>query len=243
MKKNAMCDFHSHVLPGVDDGSRSVDESLKMLEMLKDQGVSVVVATPHFDADRISIEHFLKRRRRAYDRVMEAAPDDIPQIRLGAEVLYYPGISRLEGLGDLCIEGTRLLLLEMPLSKWDKYAKDELINMAALCGVVPVVAHVERCLPFQDRNFFDEFRTADVLFQVNASFLINRSTRMRALRLLKKGLIQFIGSDCHGAVSRPPELGEAYRIVAKKLGEDFLLGLFNFEDLDIKQSEMRFSEK
>ena len=222
MSTYALCDFHSHVLPCIDDGSRSVDESLRMLEMLKEQGVSLVAATPHFDADKISVEAFIGRRERSYADLIGAAPADIPQIRLGAEVSYYPGISRLEGLSDLCIEGTRFLLIEMPMGKWDRYVKDELINMSAVCGVVPVVAHVERCLPSQERKFFEAFRSSDVLFQVNSSFIITRSTRRRAIGLLKKGLIQFIGSDCHGIDSRPPEIGEAYRIITGKLGDAFL---------------------
>lgn len=231
MSKHVMYDFHSHVLPCMDDGSRSVDESLRMLEMLKHQRISVVMATPHFDADKISVASFLKYRRKSYDDLIEVAPLDAPQIRLGAEVAYYPGISRLDCLGDLCIEGTRLLLLEMPMGKWDKYVKDELISMSALCGIIPVVAHIERCLPFQEKKFFDAFRSSDVLFQINSSFIINRSTRRRAIGLVKKGLVQFIGSDCHGAVSRRPEIGEAYSIIAGRLGEDFIKGLLEFKDL------------
>ena len=126
------------------------------------------------------------------------------------------------------------MLIEMPMSKWDKHVKDELVNMSAVCGVVPVVAHVERCLPFQDRNFLKEFISSDVLFQMNSSFIVNRSTRRRAIGLLKKGLIQFVGSDCHDTVVRPPEIGEAYRIITGRLGEGFLHSLFDFEDLNIK---------
>lgn len=234
MKGYMTCDFHSHVLPCVDDGSRSVDESLQMLEMLKEQGISAVAATPHFDADNLSVDAFLARRQSSYDELMRVAPADLPCIKLGAEVSYYPGISRLDGLSNLCIEGTRLLLIEMPLGKWDRYVKDELVNMSAICGVLPVVAHVERCLPFQDRNFFETFRSCDVLFQANSSFVINRSTRRRALKFIKNGLIQFIGSDCHDAISRPPEIGEAYRIIADRLGEGFVRELLCFKDFDTK---------
>lgn len=64
-----MIDFHSHILPGIDDGSASVEESLKLLEMLAEQGVKTVVATPHFYPDRTSVSDFLRRRDAAYQRL------------------------------------------------------------------------------------------------------------------------------------------------------------------------------
>ena len=233
MDKRAMLDFHSHILPGIDDGSRSVKESLKMLEMLKDQGISTVMATPHFNADRVDVDVFLARRQKSLDALMTAAFPDMPQIRLGAEVSYYPGISRLERICDLCIDGTKLLLLEMPMGKWEKHVIEELINLSELCGIIPVVAHVERCLPYQERRFLERFGTGDVLFQINASFIISRSTRRRAIGLFKKRLVHFIGSDCHDAQSRPPEIGDAYKIISDRLGDGFLGELLDYESMII----------
>ena len=233
MDERAMRDFHSHILPGIDDGSRSVEESLKMLEMLKCQGVSAVMATPHFNADRVDVDIFLARRQKSLDALMAVASPDMPQIRLGAEVSYYPGISRHERIGNLCIDGTKLLLLEMPMGKWEKHVIEELINLPALCGIIPVVAHIERCLPYQERRFLERFGASDVLFQVNASFIINRSTRRRAIGLFKKRLVHFIGSDCHDAVSRPPEIGNAYKIISDRLGDGFLGELLDYESMII----------
>lgn len=228
MKDCLLLDFHSHVLPGIDDGSHSVEESLRMLEMLKSQGISTVVATPHFDADTTSLDGFLSHRERAFRELSGSVAEDMPTIKIGAEVLYYPGISRLERLGDLCIEETRLLLLEMPMGKWDKYVVDELVSLSSSRRIIPVVAHVERCLPYQERRFLEEMSSSDVLFQINASFVINISTRRKALRLLKNGLVQLLGSDCHGAETRPPEIGEAYRIIADKLGENFVTDMLEY---------------
>lgn len=228
MKDRLLPDFHSHVLPGIDDGSRSTEESLRMLEMLKFQGISTVVATPHFDADEISLDDFLARRERAFRELSGSVAEDMPRIKTGAEVSYYPGISRLERLSNLCIEETRLLLLEMPMGKWDKYVVDELVNLSSSRRIIPIVAHVERCLPYQERRFLERIGSSDVLFQINASFVINISTRRKALRLLKNGLVQLLGSDCHGAETRPPEIGEAYRIIADKLGEKFVTNMLEY---------------
>ena len=116
-----MIDWHTHILPGVDDGSRDVEESIKMLSELKAQGIEYVVATPHFIANAESVDEFLKRRDEAYASLTAVAGEDLPKILCGAEVKYYPGIARMEGLEKLTVGDTRILLLEMPMAKWTKY--------------------------------------------------------------------------------------------------------------------------
>ena len=111
-----MIDVHCHVLPGIDDGSRSVEMSIDMLHEMKKQGIDKVIATPHFYPMSNSPERFLTNRQRAYEQLMEAVDEDCPVIVLGAEVMYFEGISRFDGLRDFRAEGTEILLLEMPLS-------------------------------------------------------------------------------------------------------------------------------
>ena len=73
MEQNqSLIDFHSHILPGIDDGSRSTAQSLDMMKLELDQGIGRIVATPHFYADRISVDKFLSRRQQAYEKVMAA---------------------------------------------------------------------------------------------------------------------------------------------------------------------------
>ncbi len=96
-----MIDFHTHILPALDDGSRDVTESVAMMSMLAEQGIQTVVATPHFYANEHSVEHFLERRTAAYERLSAALPEGGPRLLCGAEVCYYPGISRLDGLQRL----------------------------------------------------------------------------------------------------------------------------------------------
>ena len=116
-----MIDWHSHILPGVDDGSRDPDESLELLKMLKAQEIGTVIATPHIHANIESPDQFCERRKAAYEELSGAIPEGMPKIRLGAEVRYYPGIEKMSDLKKLRIEGTKLLLLEMPMSKWTEY--------------------------------------------------------------------------------------------------------------------------
>ena len=91
----ACADFHSHILPCVDDGSHSVEESLQMLRMEAEQGVTHVVLTPHFYAKHDSPERFLQRRAAAWETLQAAmaGEEGLPQITLCAEVYYFPGIS------------------------------------------------------------------------------------------------------------------------------------------------------
>ena len=107
-----MTDFHSHILPAMDDGSRSVDESAEMLNELSGQGISRVIATPHFYANDESVFDFLGRRREAFDKLSTVLTPDMPQVLLGAEVRYYDGISHLADMKSLCVQGTDLFLLE-----------------------------------------------------------------------------------------------------------------------------------
>ncbi len=213
-----MIDFHSHILPHMDDGARNTVESHALLQKLCEQGVRTVLATPHFDASSTSPDRFLEKR--AASRAMITA--NAPEVRLGAEVAFYSGISRMQELDRLCIEGTGLLLLEMPFAKWSEYTVRELIELTLMGGPRILLAHFERYLGFQSAKVWDQLKEHDILFQSNASFFIDRKTRKKALRFLEEGYIDALGSDCHNMTSRPPRLDEAYEVIEKKLGPSFL---------------------
>ncbi len=214
-------DWHSHILPQIDDGSRNLDESIKLLEMLAGQGVERVIATPHFIADKESVPNFVKRRNLAFEKLNQVVGDGMPEVYLGAEVEYYSGISRLADLKSLCIENTNLLLLEMPISPWRETTVNELVNMATTKNVKLILAHIERMLKFQSSDTIEELVQSGILMQVNASFFTELRTRRKALSLLKRGDIQLIGSDCHNLSSRAPKMDKALDIIKKSLGEEF----------------------
>lgn len=217
-----MIDFHSHILPGMDDGSKSAEESHEMILHLKSQGIKRIVATPHFCANDETVENFIKRRKEAYSKIAPFLKKDYPQIVLGAEVRYYEGISKLSNLEDLCAEGTDLLLLEMPSGRWTEYVLNELNSIALQGKVTLVLAHIERYMKNQSFTVFDNLLRNDVLMQVNASFLTEFFTKRKAINLFKQEKIHFIGSDCHNMTSRPPEILKAYNAIENKLGKEFL---------------------
>ena len=217
-----MIDFHSHILPGIDDGSRNLEESLALLRQIREQGITTVVATPHFYADEQSIDSFLQRRMDAFNRLMAQCTDTVPRILLGAEVLYYNGISRLEGLDKLCIDGTRILLLELPFTRWSSTVLREVLEIANNMNLTVVLAHIERYMRYQRRGVFDELYRNGVIMQVNAPYFADRSGRRAALRQLGVGQIHLLGTDCHGVDNRPPRMAEAMDVIRKKYGEGLI---------------------
>lgn len=221
-----MLDFHAHLLPGVDDGSKNVDESRQMLERMHAQGIKQVVATPHFYANDESLDSFLTRRAAAYGAIEHLT--ERPQILLGAEVRYYEGISRMPDLKKLCVQDSRLMLLEMPFRLWSEYAVKEVVDIACQGRIIPVIAHVERYLFVQKKGVAERLLQSGALFQVNSDFLTEWKRRRKALRMLKRGEIHFIGSDCHNLTDRAPKAGEGYALIEKKLGRGFTEAFVDF---------------
>ena len=217
-----MIDWHSHVLPALDDGSRSVDESLALLKMLSEQGVDTVIATPHFYADRESLSSFLERREGSYKILRDALAEGMPRILLGAEVSYYSGISRLEGLSRLCIEGTDILLLEMPFLKWTESIVREVELMLTSTSYTVVLAHIERYFDMRNGEAIERLLSRGAVMQSNAGFFCRRGSRRLALKLLRSGTVSLIGSDTHSVEQRPPRIDEACEIIKKKLGNEYI---------------------
>ncbi len=220
-----MIDFHSHILPCIDDGSQSIEESIEMLQMLKAQGCDTVALTSHFLAGDESPQKFLSKRAIAYDKLVneiEKSDKDLPKLLKGSEVYYYSGITKLDTLSELTLEGTNLLLLEMPMTRWGEFTIRELLEHANCASTQIVIAHIERYISMQKKDIIDRLLDAGILFQVNASFFISRKTRRKALKMLKNGQIHFIGTDCHNLKYRPPRLSEAIDIITDKLGKSFV---------------------
>ena len=220
-----LTDFHSHILPGVDDGSKSVEQSLEMLRMEAAQGIRRVIATPHFYPRHDSPERFLRRRAEALNRLQEAMEieEGLPQIELAAEIYFFSGISDSEVLSQLTIGQKRCILLEMPHSPWTDSMYRELEGICVKQGLTPVIAHVDRYIrPFKSYGIPERLKELPVLVQANAEFFLSGSTRRMALRMLKKGLLHVLGSDCHNLKDRKPNLGDAVRLIQERLGPEHL---------------------
>jgi len=209
-----MTDIHCHVLPQMDDGSRSPGESLAMLQTMALQGVDCVAATPHFYADENSLEEFLDRRAASVEKLSGMYWPGLPALKLGAEVYYFEGISRCEGLDALKIEDTGLLLLEMPFCRWSRRVLQEVRELQTSRPTV-LLAHIERYLSWQDPETWNVLADWGVLNQCNASFFLRWQTRRRAIRMLREGKIHLLGSDSHNMDTRPPQLKAALAVLGR----------------------------
>ncbi len=218
-----MIDFHSHILPGIDDGSKSVEESCQMLRVSFLQGVSQIVATPHFYAEDNSPKRFLERRRRSFEKLEPHLDSDMPEIFLGAEVKYFEGISRAEDVGLLKIEDTPLILIEMPFMTWNQRMVSEVVELSSARRTKVIIAHVERYFRFGAEKFLPEFYKNGILIQANAeSFVGGYFATRKVMNMLKDGRIDILGSDCHNMTSRPPLMGDARKEISKRIGDNML---------------------
>ena len=226
-------DFHSHILPGIDDGSASLEESVSMLQQEAKQGIRCVVATPHFYAQHDMLEHFLMRRREASEKLLQSMEEhpELPSIVLGAEVYFFPGMSNCEELSELTIGNTGYMLLEMPPAPWTTKMYGELEEIRAKRDIIPIIAHVDRYLGLINTfGIPKQLEKMPVLVQANASFFLQKNTQARAIRMLEKDQIQLLGSDCHNMKNRPPKLGEAVQVISRNASASAIRRVWHYQE-------------
>lgn len=225
-----MTDAHTHILPCMDDGSKSVSMSAEMLWLLKRQGADMVFATPHFYSDQDSPNDFLSRREKSVEKLSDLISGGfMPKIRLGAEVRWYSGMSRTSEIEELLIEGTRLLMVEMPFTDWKSYMIQELRELQSR-GINPVLAHVDRYPCFRRKHMLTELNEYGLYLQVNASATENLFASMKVKWMMKNRLFQFLGTDCHNMDDRSPNLESAVNKLRRECDEQIWEDFVNLND-------------
>lgn len=231
-----MYDLHTHILPGIDDGAKSLEEALKMTEELAYQGIKAAVCTPHFNARKIPLCEFLRKRNHALSLMKDSKISLISgsEVELNDYLFHYPDLS------PLCIEDTKYILIEPPFtSKWDKSIYDMLEKLVRYYSLYPIIAHVERYPAISSMNKMKKLIDLGCYLQVNSSSILTMKSWHRIARYIKHGYIDVISSDCHNLDNRPPILSAAYEKIEKELGEETYLTLKrNAEDI-IKGKELR----
>lgn len=185
-------DFHSHILAGVDHGSRVLSESIAQLETISASGTDAVVATSHFSPYSDKLRTFLEKRERAISIVAKHIPKGL-DVYVGAEVLLCPGLDRFEELSDLCIVGTKTLLIEMPTHSWTQGLIATLHRIAAL-GYNVVIAHLDR----YKKELAERLLDCGFSYQINAGSLYAFGSRRRNRKYLSLDGAVALGSDLHG---------------------------------------------
>lgn len=225
-----MIDIHSHFLPGIDDGADSVECSIKMLEDLKQQGVTTVVSTSHYYEHKGDINSFLSNRENSFNHLScEMAKYNLecfPDIVLGAEVALTPNTPKLDDLDKLCIGNTNSILIELPYNgfyDWITYAIYEIISKYNL---VPILAHFERFSTDKKKLAqYESLLSLDVKVQINTESMLYKDSYKVIKSLVKMGKFDVIGSDAHNMGNRKSTFAQGVKRIEKKFGKEYLIKL------------------
>lgn len=200
-------DIHTHVLPSLDDGPSSLEESLEMLKIIDASGIDGVILTPHFDFARDELEDFIQVRDKAYRALLELVKENQLNIDLylGCEIMYSSNLSHYN-LGQLSLAKTDYLLIELPVRR-SPIMLIKTLNKIMNQGYIVILAHVERySYLLEDANLTHQLIEMGVLFQVNSSLVLEEDKQNFFKVLMKHNLVHFISSDCHDGDKRKPDL-------------------------------------
>ena len=217
-----MTDLHTHILPGMDDGAADLKTAVRLLDMEYSQDVSRIALTSHYDCETTSLKDFMKRRQRSVNALMgELSGSEMPiHCKLGAEVYFTPLLTKVN-VRDLCLEGTNVLLIELPMSECRPIFMNEMLDWLLAEGITPLIAHIER-YPFamNDPSLIRDWTDMGAYTQVNASSLLRRGrSREVILGLIRSGLAHTVATDTHSVGRRPPQMAEAIGVIRKRLGD------------------------
>lgn len=230
-----MIDIHSHIIFGVDDGPKTIEESLALIGHAHRQGVRFIVATSHrrkgmFETpEKVNMANFLQLK--------EAVKEEFPEVRLcyGAEVYYSKdALGKLEKKKIPTINGSRYVLLEFSRNTpWKDI--QEAVHEVTLLGLTPLLAHIERydALAYKAERV-EELIDKGCYTQINSSHVLKstligdkaKEFKKRAQYFLEEDLVHCVASDMHNLTSRPSYMREAYQLVAEEFGLDKAKALF-----------------
>ncbi|WP_408071420.1 CpsB/CapC family capsule biosynthesis tyrosine phosphatase [Butyrivibrio sp. JL13D10] len=233
-------DFHSHILPAIDDGSKNMYMTKEMICAGVAQGVNRIAFTPHFYANQDNPSQFLKRRQEALDSVISALIKDFEtfglsdlEFKQGAEIYFFSGIANSRHLADLCLEKTNIILLEMPFRQWTKDVYRDVKDIIEKQQLTVMLAHIERFRKYQkDISIWNEILQLPVIPQMNAECFLSWRLRRFAFKFIMEGHSIILGTDAHNVTDRPVNMSLGREVLRKKFGEELL------KDIDIRSDKL-----
>lgn len=222
-------DIHSHLLPGVDDGSESMEQTIRILKLAYEEGIRAIIATPHWKDGRNmhSIKELEERLTKVKEEVREILPDF--SLYLGSEIYYsHESMKYLQEHRTPTLAGTKYVLVEFsPISDY-RYIKNALQEII-MEGYYPVIAHIERYEALGKKlDLVEEVIEMGAYCQINAMSILGESGRVYqniTKKLLKNNLVHMIATDAHSDKGRAPRLKKCYSYVAKKYGIEYAMEL------------------
>ncbi len=208
-----MTDLHTHILPGMDDGPKEPDTARQLLEQELRQGVKRIALTSHYNPEGETVDAFLRRREAAFRALMEVCPPGLA-LKPGCEVYFSPALLAIEA-ERLCLEGTNLLLLELPVLQKPAFLQEVLTGLLDR-GITPLIAHAERYQYVRhDPGILAQWKELGALIQLSSGAMANDPL---ARKLIKWGLADVLASDAHSPKHRPPDLKAGLDAISKAYG-------------------------
>ena len=225
-----MVDMHCHVLPAVDDGSQNMEQTIEMLRIASEEGISAMIVTPHYKDGRhnASVQTILSRIAQVQEEVVRQGI--FVDLYPGNEIFYFHGVEDMLDKGHiLTLNNTDRVLIEFSPSSDYTYIRNALDGIRA-SGYVPIIAHIERyeCM-LRDMTRVKELKNMDIEAQVNVSSAAGKlGSRVQKYiyEMLKGRYVDYMGTDAHDTENRIPEFQECYRKLEKKFDSDYINAVF-----------------
>lgn len=209
-KETILTDLNCHILPGIDEGINTINDSISILEENKKQNIKQIIFTPHYYADKKDISSFLKERNKAASALIPYLQQEGFTCGLGAEVYMSKELLNLK-LRPLAFSDTNYILLEWPQDEYCVYG-EEIVNKCIQEGLTPIFSHIERYEFFTENLLkLEKFIKMGVVIQMDSSTVPNsRISR----RLIQEGYVHILSNEGH--------LLEAYNSLDKDIQEQLI---------------------
>ena len=236
-----MVDMHSHIIYGIDDGSKSKEMTLEMLKLSIECGVKKIVATPHYMKGRFNVEYSeVKDKVNELRQMVSEEKLDI-EIYYGQEVYYRENILEYYEEGAIgTINDSRYMLIELPMMEFDVNSVIDNLYELTLKGIIPIIAHPERYIPFIKKpSLINDFIKEGYLFQLNAGSIVGdfgKEVKKLALNYLGNGVYYICGSDAHSDGKRNTHISEDCLEILSNYKDEFIKnGQLILEDKEVKR--------
>lgn len=226
MRIHNYIDIHTHILPGVDDGAKNMEETIAMLKMAYEEGILTIIATPHYTCGKgnVKVEELQEKKKQVEEEAKKIDKDF--SIYLGNELFYSDGIiNDLKSGKALTLADSRYVLVEfMPSAPYEKIRLA--IHKFVLAGYAPIIAHMERyqCL-YRKEELIEELIELGAYIQMNTGSLkggfFNQEVSNNK-KMVSLGLVHFFGSDCHNTGQRMPRMESTLENLRKKVDHELL---------------------
>lgn len=217
-----MIDIHCHILPEIDDGAKTIEESIMMARIASEEGIKKIISTSHYHPDsKFIMGKELENKVENLNEILRENNIDL-EVYIGNELYYTVDLmSRLDELDFYTLNNSKYILIEFSPIKFPDNLTD-IIYEFKLKGYIPVLAHIERYDNIiENPNLVYEYINEGALIQVNASSIVGKNGKeIKRLCdiLLECDMVHFVGTDAHGSDKRRPLVKDAYYYAEKKIG-------------------------